>query len=530
MSQEIEINAEFKNALDLMENTRSHFFITGRAGTGKSTLLQYFREHTAKKIAVLAPTGVAALNVNGETVHSFFGFMPETTLDSVKKLKDGDGRGRLYKELDAIIIDEVSMVRADLLDCADKFLRLNGKKTGEPFGGIQMIFIGDLYQLPPVVTNDQRAMFKDYYESPYFFSANVFKNQQTNLLNDDKFSFQILELEKIYRQKDEKFINILNCVRNNRADNGHLKELNKRVDKLFKPKLDDFWICLTSTNDQASKINKDRLKLVKGKSRTYQANLSGETRDQTFPTDRELTIKKGAQIMMVNNSSGGLWVNGSIGQIEGIEPDPDSGIDLVMVRLLDGTVVPVSPYRWDVLRWTYDFNRKNIQSESVGSFIQYPFRLAWAITIHKSQGKTFDQVVIDVGPRTFASGQMYVALSRCRSLEGLVLKQEIGQSHILTDWRVSKFLTGFRYAQSESQMPIAEKIKIIESAIDCCQKLEITYLKADDTKSKRVIIPNQVGEMEYMGKNYIGVEAMCLERNQTRVFRVDRILAMRETN
>lgn len=530
MNQKIEINDEFKKALDVMENTRAHFFVTGRAGTGKSTLLQYFREHTHKKIAVLAPTGVAALNVNGETVHSFFGFMPETTLESVKKLNDSDGRLNLYKELDTIIIDEISMVRADLLDCADKFLRLNGKNLGEPFGGIQMIFIGDLYQLPPVVTNDQRVLFHDYYQSPYFFSANVFNNKQQNLLHDNDFTFQLLELEKIYRQKDDKFIDILNGVRTNNIEDKHLKELNKRVNKVFKPNIDDFWICLTSTNDQASKINKERLKLIKGKTHTYQANLSGETKDHSFPTDRELEVKKGAQVMMVSNHPGGLWVNGSIGQIEGIEFDADSGQDLIMVKLLDGTIVPVTPNRWDVLHWTYDGHSKNIKSESVGSFIQYPFRLAWAITIHKSQGKTFDQVIIDVGTRTFASGQMYVALSRCTSLEGLVLKHEITKNHILMDTRISKFMTNFRYGESEKQMSLEDKVKMIESAIDCYQKLEITYLKPDDTKSVRVIIPNQVGEMEYMGKQYIGVEATCCEKNKPRVFRVDRILEMKEAN
>ncbi|MCX6779279.1 MAG: AAA family ATPase, partial [Candidatus Magasanikbacteria bacterium] len=262
--QRIEFNDEFKKALTLMEDTSKHFFITGRAGTGKSTLLTCFREHTKKNIAVLAPTGVAALNVDGETVHSFFGFMPETTLQSVKKLESNNKRLPMYQALDTIVIDEISMVRADLLDCVDKFLRLNGKDSRLPFGGIQMIFIGDLYQLPPVETKEQKILFQDYYTSPYFFSARVFGDQQQSLLSDNKFVFEILELEKIYRQSDIKFIDILNGVRNNSIQEKHLTELNSRVNKEFKPKADDFWICLTSTNRQAAEINAERLKTIKG--------------------------------------------------------------------------------------------------------------------------------------------------------------------------------------------------------------------------------------------------------------------------
>lgn len=442
MSQtEIELNDKFKEALTQMENTRKHFFITGRAGTGKSTLLSYFRAHTHKKIAVLAPTGVAALNVEGETVHSFFGFMPETTLSSVKRLEKDDRRLKMYKELDMIIIDEISMVRADLLDCVDKFLRLNGKDVHSSFGGIQMVFIGDLYQLPPVVTKEQKVLFEEYYDSPYFFSSQAFRDRQQNLLTDDKFDLEIIELDKIYRQSDHRFIDILNGVRTNSVKEIHLKELNRRVDRQFKPKMDDFWICLTSTNQQASIINEERLKVLKGKVHTYEGKFSGEVDDRSFPTDRVLSVKKGVQVMMVSNK-GGNWVNGSIGVVEDFEFDEDCGQDTVIVRLLNGEVVRVTPYAWDVLRWTYDNKKRSIASESIGSFTQYPFRLAWAVTIHKSQGKTFDRVIIDVGPSTFASGQMYVALSRCRSLEGLVLKQIITKRHILLDKCVTEFMNG----------------------------------------------------------------------------------------
>lgn len=439
----IEFNDEFQKALTLMENTDRHFFITGRAGTGKSTLLSCFREYTKKKVVVLAPTGVAALNVQGETVHSFFGFMPETTLQSVRKLKSDDRRLKMYKEIDTIIIDEISMVRADLLDCADKFLRLNGRNSHLPFGGMQMIFIGDLYQLPPVETKDQKILFQDYYDSPYFFSARVFDKDQSNLLNDHQFVFETIELEKIYRQSDHRFIDILNAVRTNQVKKKHLADLNRRVNQSFKPKLNDFWISLTSTNKQAAEINEERLKMIKGKAHTFKGVFSGEVDDRSFPTERVLSVKKGAQVMMVSNGLSGKWVNGSIGIVEDFEYDEDNKQDTVIICLLSGELIRVTPYMWDVLHWTYDNQKQSIACESVGSFTQYPFKLAWAITIHKSQGKTFDRVIIDVGPSTFASGQMYVALSRCRSLDGLILKQEITKRHILLDERVSQFMSGF---------------------------------------------------------------------------------------
>ncbi|MDO8509590.1 MAG: WYL domain-containing protein, partial [bacterium] len=334
-------------------------------------------------------------------------------------------------------------------------------------------------------------------------------------------------LEKIYRQSDSHFIDILNGVRTNSIQDFHLKELNKRVDTKFKPKGDDFWICLTSTNKQAAEINEIRLKTLKGKIHSYKGKFSGEIDDRSFPTERILSVKKGAQIMMVSNHTGGEWVNGSIGVVEDLEYDADSDQDVVVIRLLNDNIIRVTPYMWDVLRWTYDNKKHSIASESVGSFTQYPFRLAWAVTIHKSQGKTFDRVIIDVGPSTFASGQMYVALSRCRSLEGLVLKHNITKSHILMDRRVVRFMTGFRYDESEKSLPFVEKMQIIQGAIDAEQKLEITYLKADDTKSKRIIIPHQVGEMEYKNKKYTGIEAYCCSQNQPRVFRVDRILEMK---
>ena len=511
----IDLNPQFKKALEAMEETGKNIFITGRAGTGKSTLLQYFRERTKKKIVVLAPTGVAALNVQGQTIHSFFRFKPDVTLESVRKNGKTE-RSDLIQKLDAIVIDEISMVRADLLDCVDLFLRLNGKNKQAPFGGIQMIFIGDLYQLPPVVTSHERDIFKTHYQSPYFFSANCL----------ERVGLEIIELEKIYRQRDAKFIHILNAIRTNTLQKEHLAHLNKRVDPSFQYKGGDFYITLATTNDLADTINEEHLQKIKKPLRVYTAIRYGSFEERALPTHEILRLKVGSQVMMLNNDSAVRWVNGSIGKIVAIRKEKDED-DCVVVQLTNGKEVDVTPYVWEMFDVGWNAQSKSIVSETIGTFRQYPMRLAWAVTIHKSQGKTFDNVIIDLGRGAFAHGQTYVALSRCRTLEGIVLRQQISSKHILTDWQVAKFMTEYRYAESEKLLSLADKIAMIEDAITSEQALKIVYLKSNDEKSERVIIPHQVGEMEYLGKCYIGVDAYCCERKSERVFRVDRILQMK---
>ncbi len=513
-SKKIEFNEQFQKALELMENTSRNVFITGKAGTGKSTLLDYFRTHTKKKIVVLAPTGVSALNVRGQTIHSFFGFKPNVTLNSIKRLKGG--QKNIYKELDAIVIDEASMVRADLLDCIDKFLRLNGKKK-KPFGGVQMMFIGDLYQLPPVVTAKEREFFDIYYKSPYFFDSLVMK----------EIDMEFIELEKIYRQKDEDFIAILNAIRNNSITEKELDILNQRYDPEFIPDPRDFYIWLTSINSAAEKINREHLSRISSPLITYHGSLSGDFSEDSLPTQIDLQIKKGAQVMLLNNDSHFRWVNGSIGRIIDIIGQKDDA-DIILVELNTGEVVDVLPYRWELFNYYFDKDKNTIESEVVGSFTQYPMKLAWAVTIHKSQGKTFDKVVIDIGRGTFASGQVYVALSRCIRLDGIVLKKPLEKRHIFMDWRVVKFLTQFQYKLAEDRCPAEEKMDLIKMAIKTGKKIEIVYLKNNDTKSRRIISPLFVGEMRYGGKTYLGMEAFCHLRNDTRVFRIDRILDIRE--
>ena len=509
----IELNDRFRQALDIMENTGKTVFITGRAGTGKSTLLTYFRQNTRKRVAVLAPTGVAALSVKGQTIHSFFGFKPDVTLEKVRKSRAGNERKNICRKLDTIVIDEVSMVRADLLDCVDKFLRLNGPDPDSAFGGIQMVFIGDLYQLPPVVTAAEKAVFGSLYETPYFYSAKVFQSLR----------IESVELEKVYRQHDEEFISLLNQIRNNSITEEGLRLLNRRCIPDFEPPAGDLYIYLTTTNDMARRINDAQLAKLKTNPYTFMAEIEGDFGSEYLPTRIDLQVKVGAQVMMLNNDAAERWVNGTIGQITGIVRDADEHV--IVAELADGQTVEISPFTWEIFRFFVAGGQ--LQSEVIGRFRQYPLMLAWAVTIHKGQGKTFDKVVIDIGNGTFAHGQTYVALSRCTTLDGIVLKRPLLKRHVLTDYRVMRFLTGRGYEAAQESMPLAERVRMLEQAARDGTPVHIVYLKPNDEKSTRTIIPRAVGEMVYQGKTYVGVRAFCLLRQEDRTFRVDRILDMR---
>jgi ATP-dependent DNA helicase PIF1 len=426
---ELDFNEEFVAAFASLENTGEHIFITGKAGTGKSTLLQYFCQKTAKNVALLAPTGVAAINIKGQTIHSFFGFKPDVTPESVVDIPVRKRRRKMYQELEAVIIDEVSMVRADLLDCVDIFLRLYGPHYDRPFGGVQMIFFGDLFQLPPVVGRGEEDIFKTHYATPFFFSAKVF----------EALDLKIMQLKKIYRQKDEHFIRLLNAVRDDNLEDHHWETLNRRFkpNELLVP--EDFYIVLTTTNALAEKVNNQRLQNLSGMSKLYPGAISGEFDRKSLPSPEVLELKSGAQVMMLNNDPEKRWVNGSLGKVMVVISN-DEGEDVIKVELANGEVVDVKKHTWEIYQYYFDDVANALASKIIGYFNQYPLKLAWAVTIHKSQGQTFEKVIIDVGWGTFTHGQMYVALSRCTTLEGIILKQPLLQRHILMDERVLQFM------------------------------------------------------------------------------------------
>ena len=417
-NENIEINEDFKEVLDLVENSDKSMLVTGRAGTGKSTLLEYIREHTKKRVVVLAPTGLAALNIEGQTLHSFFRFPPHI-IDphDIKKVYSG-----IYKIADAIIIDEISMVRADLLDAIDVFMRMNGREPNKPFGGVRMFFFGDLYQLPPVVESQDGAVLNKVYSSPYFFDSKVMKS----------FPIEIINLTKVYRQKDPLFIEFLDKVRLGNIETKDLEIINNKVGE----KKNEDAVIIIPTNKVANFINNEKLDKLSGKLYTYNAAVSGDfkIRGINLPVDLEFNLKKEARVMFVKNDKNGQWVNGTLGKIIDLEDDN------VKVELDDGTIVSTGAVDWDKIKHEYEPESKRILAKVTGKLTQIPLRLAWAMTIHKCQGQTLDNVHIDVSPGVWEYGHTYVALSRCRTLEGLGLETKIWPNDIKADYRVTDFL------------------------------------------------------------------------------------------
>lgn len=418
---EIELTEEIKEVLDIFENSKKNLFLTGKAGTGKSTLLRYFRATTAKQHAVVAPTGVAAINVQGQTIHSFFGFRPGITPDKVKRVSYE--RAKLYRKLEVLIVDEISMVRADLFDCIDHFLRLNTGKPNLPFGGVRLVVIGDLFQLPPIVTEEERGLFTGYYESPYFFSAKAYQDG----------GFAMKELSKIYRQSDQEFIEILNAIREGQTKKKHLELLNRCVID-YELKDEPELVHLVTTNKMAQEINQSRLRALPGEEKVYTGTLAGDFGDRNLPTELEISLKVGAQVMLLNNDKQKRWVNGDIVKVLALN---ENG---VRVEFDDGTFDDVPPYTWEMIRFEFDEEENKIVPHIAGSLTQIPMKLAWAMTIHKAQGKTFGNVFVDLGAGAFASGQVYVALSRCKTKEGLKLSAPVNLDDIQVDPMVLKYM------------------------------------------------------------------------------------------
>jgi hypothetical protein len=413
---DIEINDDFKAALELIEGQNENVYVTGKAGTGKSTFLKYLRATTRKNVVVLAPTGLSAINVGGQTIHSLFGLPPKLiNVRDIRPSKNSD----LYQKLDAVIIDEVSMVRADLMDGIDYSLRINRKKN-EPFGGVQMIFIGDLFQLPPIVRGrDLEDFFNHEYGGPYFFCSKAFKNN----------SIRCVDLKKIYRQSDSNFIDLLNSVREDRLTDDLLETLNSRV----APNLDTVtrseYVTLTTTNQAAYEINETFLNSINEKEYLYHADMYDRFTQGDYPIEATLRLKRGARVMLLRNDPLKRWVNGTLAKIA------DLGSDQVIIDVA-GSYYEIKRESWKKIEYYYDRAKKKIEEKVIASFEQYAIRLAWAITIHKSQGQTFNRVYIDLGRGAFTHGQTYVALSRCTSFDGIKLKRPVEQRDVIFDPRV----------------------------------------------------------------------------------------------
>lgn len=417
------LSQEFEDALQLLESKTPVIFLTGKAGTGKSTLLTIFRKTTKKKVAILAPTGVAALHVSGQTIHSFFGFAPHAVhRENVKKRSNR----KLYQSLDTILIDEISMVRVDLLHMIDDFLRLN-RNNGQPFGGCQMIFVGDLFQLPPIVsTLEEKQLIEMHFESPYFFDA-------PGILQLGGMT--CFELNQVYRQEEKYFLKFLNAVRRDQVDIDFLKDINEVISGEFDD--NEPFITLSSTNAKAIQVNNGHLAELPTEAHNYIATITGRISKSAFPADEILTLKEGAQVMFVKNDTAKKFVNGTLGKVKSIDGDD------IIVTIEEGDQlkdVKVEREVWELIKYRLkEDGSGQLEMEVVSSFKQFPLKLAWAITIHKSQGKTFDRVMIDLGRGAFAYGQTYVALSRCRTLEGIRVTRPLTPNDIFVDHRIVDF-------------------------------------------------------------------------------------------
>jgi ATP-dependent exoDNAse (exonuclease V) alpha subunit len=415
---DITLSGEQKALLQIMENTKKHLFITGRAGAGKSVLLRHFRENTSKRVVVAAPTGIAALNAKGQTLHSLFK-LPGQLYRGEGTLYPNPKLSTLLKRIDTLVIDEISMVRADLLDAVDQRLR-DAHGTDEPFGGIQVIMFGDCYQLPPVVEKKLTEYFEAVHGGYYFFNARAWQ----------KTEFKVFELSQVFRQKDPIFKDVLNAVRDGSVVEEQIEQLNARHG-IVTPA--DGTVTLAPTNSLVTEINQRKLNQLPGKLFTYRAEVTGEMKQSAFPTEEILNLKEGAQIVLLKNDMNGRWVNGTVGKIAKLAED-------AITVEVNGISYLLEKATWEEIVYEYNSATKKVEIHTASSFTQFPLRLAWALTIHKSQGQTYESVALDLTTATFAHGQLYVALSRCTSLEGLYLKMAVKKKDVIVDPKVAEFM------------------------------------------------------------------------------------------
>ncbi|MEO5571224.1 MAG: helix-turn-helix domain-containing protein [Bacteroidia bacterium] len=450
-------NPEFEFAEQFALHTEQHIFLTGKAGSGKTTLLKHIADKTTKNFVIVAPTGVAAINAGGTTIHSMFYFPTTSFIPSnefvnmnlvtnrsllLKRMRYNREKRRLLQELELLIIDEVSMVRCDILDAIDFVLQVV-RRNKLPFGGVQVLLIGDMHQLPPVTKDNEWEILKRYYQSPYFFDSQVWQ----------KLDAVQIELKKIYRQSDERFLNLLNNIRNKEMEQEDFEQLEKRFQPLFKP-TEKGYVMLCTHNNKADAINSDELRKLPAKMHSFEAEIEGEFPENMYPCERILNLKEGAQVMFIkNDTDSGKYYNGKLAVIKKIAAD-----EIIVEFNENKESHSLERQAWENTRYTVEEGSGKISKNDLGMFRQYPLRLAWAITIHKSQGLTFDKVIIDAG-QSFAAGQVYVALSRCRSLEGIVLHSRITQNALFTDDKINLFSTSHHNANKLQEVLSEAKIR-----------------------------------------------------------------------
>lgn len=528
------VNPEFLQAWNLITHTHQSVFLTGKAGTGKSTFLRYICEHTKKKYVVLAPTGVAAMNVGGVTLHSFFQIPtrpipPDDSEYSIskirKKLKFNKEKIKLIRSVELIIIDEISMVRSDIIDFVDRVLRSYSDNKKEPFGGKQMLFVGDIFQLEPVITADTRDILSRYYKNFFFFNAKVY----------DFIDLISIELKKIYRQNDTSFVKILDKIRINNVSSEDLQIINSRYCNQEISNEKEFTITLASRRDIVDNINSKNMDILPGEEYIFKGEIHGDFPEKLLPTDRDLVLKNNAQIILIKNDKDKRWANGTIAKVYKITSDN------IMIKLENGNVHTLSPEIWRNIKYTYNEDKNIIEEEVLGEFIQFPIKAAWALTIHKSQGLTFNNVILDLGDGAFSCGQTYVALSRCTSLEGIILKSLLTKRDIIVNPSVVDFSKSFNdqksilnaisYAKADilyreaithfNNYEFTNSVDKLSEAISLRNDLSdkkvrrLIGLKLSTIRQQAEIINQMKAQLKELAAEYVDMGGECLQYDDT---------------